>query len=258
MTNRKLVFLILIFVLGFSSACKTHWAIVHAKTENKIIILDTVNVKLDDVQTNEYIRPYKAVIDSEMNEILAYSEIVMYKDDPEGLLNNFVADLILQKGNEYLKKNYNTTADICLLNSGGLRSALPKGAVTLRNVYELMPFENELVAVQLSGKTIKNILDYIAKKGGMPESGFVMGIKADTAQNILIKNVPFDISKNYIVLTSDYLLAGGDDMTFFADTVASFPVMLKVRDAIIQYLKEQTQNKNTITSKLDKRIYYEK
>jgi 2',3'-cyclic-nucleotide 2'-phosphodiesterase (5'-nucleotidase family) len=258
MTNKKLVFSLLIFVLGLSSACKTNWVVLHDKTENKVIILDTINVKQDDAQILEIIKPYKAKIDSEMSEIIAYSETNLYKDEPEGLLNNFVADLIFQKGNEYLRKEYNISASICLLNSGGLRSGLPKGAITIENVYELMPFENVLVAIQISGKDVKAMMNRIAKKGGMPESGFVMGIKSDTAQNIMIGNSAFDVSKNYTIITSDYLIAGGDDMTCFANAIATYTLSIKVRDAIIEYLREQTKKNLTINSKLDKRIYYEK
>ncbi len=258
MTNRKIISILLISVLALSSACKTHWVVLHDKTESKVIVLDTVNVKQDDAQLLQIIKPYKAQIDSEMSEIIAYSDLTLYKADPEGLLNNFIADLIFQKGNEYLQKTNNITASFCILNSGGLRNDLPKGAITLRNVYELMPFDNEVVAIQVSGKNVQSMLDYIAKKGGVPESGIVMSIKSDSAQHVVIGNAPFDISKNYTIITSDYLAAGGDDMAFFKDAMTTYPLSIKVRDAIIEYLKEQTKLGITITSKLDNRIYYEK
>ena len=258
MTNRKIVSLLIIFVLGLSSACQTHWVVLHDKTESKVILLDTVNVKQDDAQLLQIIKPYKAQIDSEMNVIIAYSELALTKDEPEGLLNNFIADLCFQKGNEYLQKTNNLSASFCILNSGGLRSDLPKGAITLGNVYELMPFDNELVAIQISGQNVKKLLGYIVKKGGVPESGIVMGIKADSAQHVIIGNVPFDISKNYTIITSDYLSAGNDEMSFFKGAISTYPLPIRVRDAIIEYIKEQTKKGITLNAKLDKRIYYEK
>jgi 2',3'-cyclic-nucleotide 2'-phosphodiesterase (5'-nucleotidase family) len=256
--NKRFSFFILISILFISGACKTHYLIQRDKTDGKVIILDSIKIPKPDSLTLEIIKPYKAQLDSQMNEILAYSEVTMYKDQPEGLLNNFVSDLIYAKGNEYLKKSYNLTAPICLLNYGGLRTGLPKGAMTMRNVYELMPFENELVAMEIQGTQVSKLLSYLAQKGGMPETGIRMGIKDNAATNVTIQGVPFDESKSYLIITSDYLAMGGDDMTFLLHPIANYPLGLKVRDAIIDYLKEQTINRNTVTTQLDKRIYYEK
>jgi 2',3'-cyclic-nucleotide 2'-phosphodiesterase (5'-nucleotidase family) len=258
MMNKRFSFFILISLLIISGACKTQYLVQRDKTDGKVIILDSINVPKPDSLTLEIIKPYKAQLDSQMNEILAYSEITMYKDQPEGLLNNFVSDLIYLKGNEYLKKSNNLTAPICLLNYGGLRAGLPKGAITMRNVYELMPFENELVAVEIQGTKVTMLLSYLAQKGGMPETGIRMTIKDNAAGNVTIQGVPFDETKNYLIITSDYLAMGGDDMTFFLKPVASYPLGLKVRDAIIECLKEQTQKGSTVSAQLDKRIYYEK
>jgi 2',3'-cyclic-nucleotide 2'-phosphodiesterase (5'-nucleotidase family) len=258
MMNKRFSFFILICILIILGACKTQYLVQQDKTDGKVTILDSTNVPKPDSLTLEIIKPYKIQLDSQMNEILAYSEIFMYKDQPEGLLNNFISDLVFVKGNEYLKKNNNLTASICLLNYGGLRSDLPKGAITSRNIYELMPFENELVALEVKGSSITKLLNYLAQKGGMPETGIRMSIKNNTAANASIQGAPLDESKNYIIITSDYLAKGGDDMTFLINPVNSYPLGLKVRDAIIEYLKEQTIKGNTVTTQLDKRIYYEK
>jgi 2',3'-cyclic-nucleotide 2'-phosphodiesterase (5'-nucleotidase family) len=197
-------------------------------------------------------------MDSEMNKVLAYSDQVMIKGNPEGLLNNFVSDLILKKSNEYYKAADGKKVDMCLLNTGGLRQSLPKGAITLGKVYELMPFENYLVIVTLSGVKTKQMFDYIAKVGGMPLSGFAMGMKDTLAVNVTMNGKPFDISKNYTIVTSDYLANGGDKMKFFNDPIKREALGVKVRDAIIIYIKEENEKGNTLKAKLDKRIYYEK
>jgi 2',3'-cyclic-nucleotide 2'-phosphodiesterase (5'-nucleotidase family) len=258
MMNKRFSFFILISMLIISGACKTQYLVQHEKTGGKVTILDSINVPKPDSLTLEIIKPYKMQLDSQMSEVLAYSELSMYKDQPEGLLNNFVSDLVYSKGNEYLKKSDNLTAPVCLLNYGGLRTGLPKGAITMRNVYELMPFENELVALEIQGTKMALLLKYLAQKGGMPETGIRMGIKDNAASNVTIQGALFDESKNYLIITSDYLAMGGDDMTFLLNPVAKYALGLKVRDAIIDYLKEQTIKGNTVTTQLDKRIYYEK
>jgi len=248
----------LYFLLVFSilTACSPHALI--TKVESGVIPLDSVSVIKEDTSALRIIKPFSEKMDSEMNEVLAYSDQAIIKGTPESLLNNFVSDLLLKKANDFYQPIDKSKIDFCLLNNGGLRQALPKGAITLGKVYELMPFENNLVVLTLTGEKTKQIFDYIAKIGGEPISGFTMGIKDTLAVNITINGKPFDISRNYKVITSDYLANGGDKMKFLNDPVKREDIGVKVRDAIIIYMKEENKKRNTLKAKLDKRIYYEK
>ena len=78
-----------------------------------------------------------------MNEVLTYSKINLTKKGSESLLGNFVTDLCLEQ--------FSDQADICIMNNGGLRFPLPKGEVTIGDIYKLMPFENKLVVLELNG-----------------------------------------------------------------------------------------------------------
>jgi 2',3'-cyclic-nucleotide 2'-phosphodiesterase (5'-nucleotidase family) len=120
-----------------------------------------------------------------------------------------------------------------------------------------MPFENTMVIITLSGEKTLQLFNYIAKAGGETVSGFTMGIKDTSAVNILVNGKPFDISKNYKVVTSDYSANGGDKMVFFNNPVKREDLQNKLRDAIIEYVKDQNSKGNTLRAKLDKRIYYE-
>lgn len=228
-----------------------------SETAKTVIVVDSVHGGIEDSVSLAIIAPYKERVDSLMNQVLGYSEQNMVKSQPCGLLNNFVADVVLEKGNEYLLKQYQKKADISLLNSGGLRSVIPKGEVTLRNVYELMPFENELLALEISGTKTLDMLEFIAEKGGMPESGIIMGISSDSISKVSIQNKNFDPARSYIVITSDYLAYGGDDMGFFSKPLNTYILNVRVRDAIAEYMKEQTAAGKTLKAADDKRIYYE-
>ena len=88
-------------------------------------------------------------------------------------------------------------------------------------------------------------------------AGAKMGIKENAAADILVDNKPFDVTKNYYIVTSDYLASGGDKMTFFKDPIRKVNINYLVRDAIINYFREQNKMGKVIDSKLDKRIYFE-
>jgi len=209
----------------------------------------------DDESAAKLIKPYKLKLESEMNAVLAICELNMFKANPEGVLGNFVSDLTLEKGNEYCLKNNISKADICLLNNGGLRTTLPKGNITRGRIFELMPFENELVVLTLSGEKTQGLFDFLARVNGMPLAGAKLGIENKKPVNILVGGKAFDLNKTYRVLTSDYLADGGDKMRFFKDPLKRENVGNKLRDAIIEFIKEQGDKGLTITAKLDGRIY---
>ncbi|MDA9612218.1 5'-nucleotidase C-terminal domain-containing protein [Flavobacteriales bacterium] len=191
------------------------------------------------------ITPYQNAIETEMNEVLCISSVEMKKGKPESLLGNFVTDLCL---------NY-ADAHVCVMNSGGLRSSLPKGNITRGDIYTLMPFENELVVLELDSESFKGLVDYITKRGGEPFSGMTLkaSSKGYDIEEVSRMEDYFDFNKgNKIrVLTSDYLANGGDKMWFFKDKEQN-KVGIKLRDAIIDHCSKS----DTISSKLDNRLIF--
>jgi len=219
------------------SACSTQF-VVESK-QNSVV---SVSADPDSLITS-IIAPYKLGIDSVMNEVLCVSEIEMTKGKPESLLGNFVTDLCLEQ--------YSDISDICVMNNGGLRSTLSKGEITRGNIYELMPFENELVVVELDEKDFIGLLEYVTSRGGEPFSGMTIVMNHDNKLTDYLEPafVDFHNGGKIRVLTSDYLANGGDKMWFFRDKEQT-KVGVKLRDAIINYCKL----KKTIYSELDSRI----
>lgn len=242
-----------LFILLLAAACRQHEELtsVHAGTIeiNASSGLDSSMIKM--------ISPYKTTLDKEMNEVLASSGYPIEKGEPEGKLGNLAADIVLTEANKKYLPADNIKAQFCVLNNGGLRVPLPKGEITRGKIFELMPFENEMVVLVLSGEKTKMLFDFIAAKNGMPVSGIRMGIKNGAAVNVLVNNEKFDAGKSYKIVTSDYLANGGDKMTFFTDAPKE-ALNYKIRDAIINYLKEENKKGKIINPSIDSRIYYDK
>ncbi len=211
------------------------------------------------------LQPYKEKLDAEMNEVLVISaeEFPKERGKPETKLGNLVADLSLDIANKIYQPTENQTIDFCLLNNGGLRTSLPKGEITRGKIFELMPFENELVVVTISKTEAIEFIHYLHKSGGQPIAGdFSFDFKKEvidytaskTEFNKIFNN--YDI-KQFKILTSDYLANGGDNMTFFLNPIKIEPIGIKLRDAIIQYCKEQNKQGKQLVGKLDGRISFE-
>ena len=201
--------------------------------------------------------PYKKTQDEKMQTVITHSEGALLKADVESSLGNFFCDAVLYETKKLLGID-SAMVDIAVFNKGGLRNALPKGNITVGNIFELMPFDNELVVLKLSGVQVKDMLTKIAEKGGIPVGGMTLQITKTTASNISIKGKPFDETKDYWIVTSDYLANGGDNYTFFKNAKERKVMNMLLRDVIINYCKDVTQQGKTLKPTLDGRIQLSK
>ena len=241
----------LIFFIGCKPAFKIQ------KTEQvEYIFSDTLNNETDS-SVISYIIPYKEKMLQTMSDVLAESEFAMEKGNPEGVLGNFVSDACMQEAAKIFYPTDGRQADFAFLNNGGLRRPLPKGKITRMDVFELMPFENELVVLKINGDVVKLIFNFIASTDGGPVSGARFRIKDKKAIDIIIQNEPLDTTRSYSVLTSDYLANGGDSFEMIVDAKRE-AVNLKVRDAIIRCLEVFGNDGKIISVKTDGRISYAK
>jgi 2',3'-cyclic-nucleotide 2'-phosphodiesterase (5'-nucleotidase family) len=246
---------LILYALAFVFACKQPAKISSVNTA--YVEISSANTTEDSI-TAKQIAPYKIKLDSEMNEVLAVTATAMMKGEPEGLLGNFVADLTLKKANEKYAPADGAKIDICMLNNGGLRTPLPKGEITRGKVYELMPFDNRIVVLTISGEKTMQMLEYLAAIGGAPVSGIQMGIKNKKPVDITVNGTAFDVSRTYKIVTSDYLANGGDKMSFFKDPVKIEDIDYLLRDAIIDYMKEENKKGNQLKAEQDRRLYHDK
>ncbi len=212
-------------------------------------------IKADQPKDQEivaYYMPYKMQLDSQMNEVLAVSAIEIIKARPEGPLNNLMADAMYDAG-----KSNNIPFDIAYTNYGGLRVPLPKGNIQLFRVFELMPFENVITTVRFSGVQMQKFFDYMAGNGGDPISGVTFKIKDKKATDIMINGQAFQLEKSYTVLTSDYMANGGEDGSVFLQATDRKEYNIKLRDALIAYIKKQSAGGKQLNPKKDGRITVE-
>jgi 2',3'-cyclic-nucleotide 2'-phosphodiesterase (5'-nucleotidase family) len=207
-------------------------------------------------QVDSLIKPYKVKLDAIMNEVLVVSaeEFPKERGKSETKLGNLVADLSLEIANDLYIPSDNDSIDFCLLNFGGLRTSLPKGEITRGKIFELMPFENELVVVTISHEAYNSLISYLRESRGQPIAGLI-SLNFIKDENIIIEE--WNHQGNINVLTSDYLANGGDKMNFFLDPINIEPVGIKLRDAIIQYCISENKKGNQLVSNLDGRITFE-
>lgn len=248
-------FSIILLFPFLAAACSQPGKITKVET-SQYAFRDTVNAQVDSIVERE-IQPYRDGMAGQMNEVIGSSDVALTKGQPESLLGNFFSDVCFSMANEtYYAASY-MKADFAFFNNGGIRAQLPKGKITRGNIFELMPFENELVVLSLTGSQVKKIIDYMAVKDGVPVSNLRFKISNQLPSDISINGAPFDSTREYKAITSDYLANGGDQYFFLTDARKEY-LNLKIRDALILYFQQQTKQGNTITANLDQRISYVK
>tara|TARA_B100000401_G_scaffold75647_1_gene46995 strand:- start:289 stop:1044 length:756 start_codon:yes stop_codon:yes gene_type:complete len=198
---------------------------------------------LSDSSIVKFYLPFKKNLEeSLMNKPISYSFDTYRKNDGElnSTLSNMFADATFEMSNERFKEISGNNIDIVLLNNGGIRSIISKGNISEKTAFELMPFENSIVVLELSGKSINKMIDYLrVVKLQHPLKGLEIELNNDySLNNANINGKKININKNYYVATTDYLLDGGDKMYFLGETTKTIDINYKMRDVLIDYFKK--------------------
>ena len=211
---------------------------------------------LADSKIQSFIKPYKKTVQDSLSKVLCYSLKSHSKSDSElnSAIGNMIADAVFEIASPLFKKNYNINADFVLLNFGGIRSELPSGEITIETAYKIMPFENTVVLAKMKSQVIKEMINYlISEPKAHPISGMKIEISRENElKKFKIQNKPLIVNRDYFVLTSDYLLKGGDNMNFFKKSDSIFTLELKIRDILIDFFSK----KDSLDIKSDNRFIY--
>lgn len=128
--------------------------------------------------------------------------------------------------------------DVALQNGGGIRSDLPAGPVTLRSIFNVMPFDNYLVKLTLKGKDVRAALDHGLGQGRIAQ---VSGASATVRRRappgarlaaVTVGGEPLDDAREYSLVTLDFIVNGGDGYEAFSRAVRREETELLARDAL--------------------------
>lgn len=228
------------------------------KTAKQLTKITAKNIAVDSTIVasaviDSMINPYKSKLDAEMKQVLCYSPHKLVKNDGnmQSTVGNLMADLCFELANPIFKTKTNESIDFVLFNYGGIRSSIPAGEVRKEDAFKLMPFENELVTVTLTGEKTSELADYFVNSTrAHPLSKNVELIINENEYDLKINGEPFDKNKSYTVLTSDYLQHGGSGMNFFKSPKKLIKLDYKIREAIIDYFIKV----DTLQTAIDNRI----
>ena len=228
-SNHKL----LIILFCFLASCAPKQSFVVSSTNSNLNISNDFGGV--DASVLAMIEPYKSKLDGQMDELIGTLTATMDKEKPNSPLINFMADAMY----EVAKLDYTKAPiDAAMMNYGGVRlNSIPKGPITVRGMYELMPFDNTMVIVHLDSIKMQRLLDKVADYGGWPISkGVLFELYEGRAINATINGQALNAKNKWVVALPNYVAEGGDGTTFLIDAPKE-DTGIFIRDMLIKYVR---------------------
>ncbi|MDE5647492.1 MAG: 5'-nucleotidase C-terminal domain-containing protein, partial [Muribaculaceae bacterium] len=204
-----------------------------------------IDSRLDDRidrSLEKMLAPYRNSVDSIMSRKIAETSRILDKNE-DGGLTNFLADFVAAVGEKISGK----PVDLGLINSGGIRRSLPEGHITQGMITDMLPFDNKIVVLDISGEDLIRAFDVLAMRNGSDgvSSSVKMTFDPDTKHpvSITINNSPIDNRKHYRLATIDYLANGGDYMTSLPKATVLAQSNDILYNELIRYLSEEYSGK---------------
>lgn len=182
-----------------------------------------------------------------------------------GSLGNFVTDGMLQEARKKLGKS----VVLAVTNGGGLRkSIMSEGDIRMSDIWELLPFENVLVQFDLTGEQLLKLLNQVlSERDAQSGARIIYRVNADNKSEIVTARLLIDGREQeiepqatYTIVSIDYLwkrsTSASDDQGYsvLGNAKKIEPLTLTVRDALIQYVKDETAAGRNIRTNLDGRF----
>ena len=170
-------------------------------------------------------------------EVLGQAGVALHRRRPETTIGDFITDAMREDAD----------VDIALQNPGGMRADLDAGPITRGEVYAVMPFDNTIVTVQLTGALVKLALEQSLRLDRVTQ---VSGLRytIDPAkpelqrvtQLSLIDGTAIDPNRTYIVATNNFMATGGDHYDALAQGTNRTDTGRLIRAAMENYVRTRS------------------
>jgi 2',3'-cyclic-nucleotide 2'-phosphodiesterase (5'-nucleotidase family) len=181
-----------------------------------------------------------------------------------GSLGNFVTDGMRTVATMKTGK----PVTLALMNAGGMRrNSIGEGELKARDIFELLPFENALITVDLTGAQVTRLLQMIVASREA-QSGAKVTYKINADKTVEMENAKLreaggekeiDPNATYTVVTIDYLYrVGGNRYGMLQEGKNMKELGITLRDAMMSYVKSETAAGRVIKANLDGRFVLDK
>lgn len=222
----------------------------------------------EDADINRALAVYRTRVAALNNPIARLDAAIEKRGIGGGSAGNFVADAIRSEASRRARR----PILLSIINTGGIRkNAIAAGSLSTTDIYEMLPFENSLVLVDLTGAQLSRLLAEVTKARDA-QSGAIITFSseknddkdADERNTQLISAMlaaggtgrgrAIEPKRIYTIATIDYLVNRGGEYSILKESKRTRPLGVTLRDAVIEHLHRETARGRTVTGKLDNRF----
>jgi 2',3'-cyclic-nucleotide 2'-phosphodiesterase (5'-nucleotidase family) len=191
----------------------------------------------------DVIAPFRTKVAERMSVVVGHASAELTNSSTgESPLANLVADAMRAA----------VKTDIAIQNTGGIRTRVPQGPVTWGTVFEILPFNNTIITMRLTGAQLKRILAtrLLAVSGVRVQLNLTAPSGRRLAAVTLSDGNPVVDSRSYSVATNDFLVAGGDGVSEFTRASEIKDTGILLHNAFVDFINAR----GTLTPELDGRV----
>ncbi|MBL7061043.1 MAG: 5'-nucleotidase C-terminal domain-containing protein [Actinobacteria bacterium] len=192
----------------------------------------------DDVNTLAIYTKYEEELGPVLVKVLGKTTVELDHDRYAGpsLLGEWSCEVMRKK----------VGVQIAMTNGGGLRVPVPAGEITAGILYEVMPFDNTLYTMKLSGADVKANIEHGIMNddiGWVQISGVMVTYNKEAEAGnritsmVLEDGTPIEMDKYYTVVTNDFMFTGGDNYNF-KNALDGLNTFIPIRDAMMEAVEK--------------------
>jgi 2',3'-cyclic-nucleotide 2'-phosphodiesterase (5'-nucleotidase family) len=216
----------------------------------------------DDAALDKMLEPYRAAMRREVETVIGRLEGTLIKGRVVGgSMGNFVTDAVREQARKKLGK----PVALAILNRDGLRkNTIAPGDLRVRDMFEILPFENELVTIDLTGAQLRRLLETMIGSRDLAQSGARIKYQMNEKEKYEAVSLQLigpageleliDPARTYSIVTVDFIVNRGGAYSFLKEIKEAHPLGLLIRDAVTAYVKAMTAAGRAIKATDDGRI----
>ena len=222
----------------------------------KMVRIDSTYDSKVDPKLAKYVEKKRRQMEKQMQVVVAHTDAELESYAPESPLSNFLTDILLNEASKYVKDTTFDNLDLSMLNFGGIRTSMPKGDVTIGDLYRITPFDNYLTFIVLKGSELKKALGRFTNQFNAPYSGATLVYTNNKPSQILVQGNPIDDNRLYKLVTLNFISDGGDHLLENIQFEKIEYTTVTFREFLIAELKAMTARGETVTGKKDGRARF--
>jgi 2',3'-cyclic-nucleotide 2'-phosphodiesterase/3'-nucleotidase/5'-nucleotidase len=193
-----------------------------------------------DTTIERNVRRVEQEIGPQLNRVIVHTAERIERGVGENPMGRLIADA----------QRWKSKSQIAIMNAGGVRAPLPAGAVTWGDLYQVHPFGNTLVVLELTGAVLRDALEHAVRRtdadahvsGAVIEYDPTRPLGSRVVSIRLSDGTPVRDDQVYRVVVNDFLANGiGDGYIPFARARARYPTGVVDLEALIEYLRTLPQ-----------------